>query len=67
MKKKHWVLCEEDTPLIAGGYQYCSVNVIGATETGKELEVFFNYRNCLWYDWNTGRKCKDKIVKWRSK
>ena len=41
MKKKHWVLCEEDTPLIAGGYQYCSVNVIGATETGKELEVLF--------------------------
>lgn len=41
-KKIEWVSCEEDTPLVPVSFQYCSDNVIGLTESGKELEVFYN-------------------------
>ena len=66
-KKIEWVFCEEDTPLVTGSFQYCSDNVIGLTESGKELEVFYNYRNDLWYSWDTSKPCTEEIVKWRSK
>ena len=65
-KKIEWVSCDEDTPQIQKGYKCCSVNVIGLTDTGEEKEVFYNYRDYRWYEWNTGRVCKDIIVKWRS-
>nr|DAZ15661.1 MAG TPA: hypothetical protein [Caudoviricetes sp.] len=29
--------------------------------------MFYNYRNDLWYSWDTSKPCTENIVKWRSK